>query len=165
MSPGILVTVVIKNERTYRITKAQAEKFRLALTQLDSQGRLKRLDPRLWRAQRDGMSSQLDDLEKELRDFQALKAGKQERFDLASFDDLPRVLIQVRIAAGLTQDEFAARLGVVPQQVQRDEASEYQGASFRRICEVMRALSLTVRGKVRLVRVPHGTQEEGNERR
>ncbi len=49
---------------------------------------------------------------------------------LDSLDALPKVLIQGRIAAGLTQEDLAARLGLKPQQIQRYEASDYHIASF-----------------------------------
>ena len=67
---------------------------------------------------------------------------------LASFAELPRALIQSRIALGLSQKELAERLGLKEQQIQRYEATEYAGASVQRIQEVIQALGLQVREEV-----------------
>jgi transcriptional regulator with XRE-family HTH domain len=68
-----------------------------------------------------------------------------------SLEGLPKVLIQARIVAGLTQEDLAARLGVKPQQIQRYEASDYQTASFARLREIARLLGLDVRERVEMV--------------
>ena len=85
------------------------------------------------------------------RAVEALRAGKRKVLELESLEELPRALIQARIAAGLTQDDLATRLGVNPQQIQRYEATDYQTASFARIREVARVLGLRVRDSVELV--------------
>jgi ribosome-binding protein aMBF1 (putative translation factor) len=74
-----------------------------------------------------------------------------EILELDSLEGLPKVLIQARIAAGLTQEDLAARLGVKPQQIQRYEASDYQTASFARLREIARLLGLDVRERVEMV--------------
>jgi ribosome-binding protein aMBF1 (putative translation factor) len=142
---------VIKNERQHRITKAQAEKFRAALSELAATPRPKRVHPKLWEAQKAGLKSQLKDLEAELHEYEALKAGGPRVLELDSLEGLPKVLIQARIAAGLTQEDLAVRLGVKPQQIQRYEASDYQTASFARLREIARVLGLRVRESVELV--------------
>ena len=142
---------MIKNERQYRITQAHAAKFRAALNELAATPRPKHIHPKLWEAQKAGLTSQLQDLEAELREYEGLKSGGPRTLELDSLDALPRVLIQARIAAGLTQEELAARLGVKPQQIQRYEASDYQTASFARLREIARLLGLRVREAVELV--------------
>jgi ribosome-binding protein aMBF1 (putative translation factor) len=139
---------MIKNEREYRITKAQAAKFELALSDLSTAGGNDRLHPLLQKAQRDSLESQLDDLREEIADYDALKSGQRTVISLDSLEELPRALIQARIAAGLSQRELAARLGVKEQQVQRYEATEYAGASLSRVTEVIRVLGLHVREDV-----------------
>jgi ribosome-binding protein aMBF1 (putative translation factor) len=136
---------MIKNEREYRITKAQAVKFEQALSDLSNAGRNDSLHPLLQKAQRESLQSQLDDLREEIVDYEALKSGQRTVISLDSLEELPRALIQARIAAGLSQRELAARLGVKEQQVQRYEATEYAGASLSRVTEVIRALGLHVR--------------------
>jgi hypothetical protein len=105
---------VIKNERQYRITKAHAEKFRATLTELAGTPRPKNVHPKLWEAQKAGLKSQLQDLEAELHEYETLKTGGFKILELDSLEGLPKVLIHARIAAGLTQEDLAARLGVKP---------------------------------------------------
>ena len=128
---------MIKNERQYRITRAQAARLKKSL-----EAARKRvsgdsgLHPLIAKAQEDAMSSQLADLEGELRDYEALKAGGFELDALKSVGEIPRMLIKARIAKGLSQKELAERLGLKEQQIQRYEATEYATASLARIREV-----------------------------
>ena len=142
---------MIKNERQHRITKAQAERFRATLNELAATPRPNNLHPKLWEAQKAGLKSQLQDLEAELQEYETLKTGGPKILELDSLEGLPKVLIQARIVAGLTQEDLAARLGVKPQQIQRYEASDYQTASFARLREIARLLGLDVRDRVEMV--------------
>ena len=142
---------MIKNERQYRITQSWAAKFRTSLEELKTKPRPKNVHPKMWEAQKASVQSQLRDLEDELREDDRLKSGGPKTLELDSLDALPRVLIQARIAAGLTQEDLAARLGLKPQQIQRYEASDYRTASFARLLEIARVLNLRVRDAAELV--------------
>lgn len=139
---------MIKNERQYRITKAQAEKFGSAIRNLEAAPQDKRVHPKLQKAELDALRSQLSDLQKDLEEYEALKSGKRRVIELDSFEDLPRVLIQARIASGMSQEELAKRLGVKPQQIQRYEATDYISASLGRVEQVIRSLGIKVREDV-----------------
>lgn len=141
---------MIKNERQYRITRAQAEKFEHAMAELVSAPDTPGVHPVLKKAQIDALRSQLGDLKAELDEYQALRSGKRQVLTLDSFDDLPRALVQGRIAAGLSQHDLAAKLGIKEQQVQRYEASDYQSASLARVAGVVRALGLRIQKDVLL---------------
>ena len=134
---------MIKNERQYRITKAQAEKFLLALRNLraDTDERYA-LHPRLRQLQEEAIKSQLGDLEEDLREYEDLKEGRFAFEKLEDISELPKLLIRARIASGLTQRDLAGRLQLKEQQIQRYEASEYASASFTRIKEVVSALGI-----------------------
>ena len=142
---------MIKNEKQYRITKAQARRFSEALTELEAQQRPSSIRPRLWQAQRDAAESQLRDLQEQIDAYEQLHMGKNQELVLETVEDLPRTLIRARIAAGLTQEGLAQKLGIKTQQVQRDEATEYESASFARIRKVVQALGLTMPRPARLV--------------
>lgn len=131
---------MIRNAREYRITKAQAKKFQNALSTFEEERPPKNLHPRLVRAQKDAMQSQLESLRKEIRDYERLRRHGGKTLDVSSIEKLPQSLIRARIAAGLTQKELAARLGVKEQQVQRYEATNYSSASLARVLEVARIL-------------------------
>ena len=143
---------MIKNEKQYRITKAQVRRFEDALNELAKESRPANITPRLWQAQHDGAASQLQDLRDQVNAYERLHMGKDKALVLEAVEDLPRTLIRARIAAGMTQEGLASRLGVKTQQVQRYEATEYESASFARICKVVQALGLRMPRPVRLVR-------------
>lgn len=134
---------MIKNERQYRITKAEADKFEATIAKVQSAPEDKRVHPKLRKAQIDALKSQLADLRTDIEEYQALRSGKQKVLELTSFDDLPRALIQARIASGMGQEELAKRLGLKPQQLQRYEATDYAAASFTRVSEVAKAVGLS----------------------
>jgi transcriptional regulator with XRE-family HTH domain len=130
---------VIKNERQYKITKAQAERFAAAL---ETAPTMRDGDQQAQALQRAALTSQLDDLREELRAYERLSSGKPVSLIGGSFADLPRLLIQARIARGLSQKELAERLGMKEQQLQRYEATDYASASIARLHQVMEALDL-----------------------
>ena len=140
---------MIKNERQYRITRAQAEKFERAIAEA-RMSRSRNVHPVLQKAQLDGLKSQLADLRRELAEYEALRSGARRKIKLSKLEDLPKSLIQARIAAGLSQEELADKLGLKPQQIQRYEATEYQSASLGRVIEVARGLGTKVEMDIEL---------------
>ena len=131
---------MIKNERQYRITRAQADRFSQALHQFeDVESNPEGLHPLLLKAREDAMRSQLADLEHDLREYESLKAGAFKFDQLKTITELPSLLIQARIARGLSQRDLADHLGLKEQQIQRYEASDYAAASLTRIRNVVAA--------------------------
>ena len=144
---------MIKNERQYRITRAQVEKFERTLAQMKENSTDQVcVEPVLQEAMTNALRSQLADLRQEIEEYEALRSGQQQVFTLASCGELPRALILSRIALGLSHNELAERLGLKEQQIQRYEATEYAGASVQRLQEVIQALGLQVREEVVLPR-------------
>lgn len=132
---------MIKNERQYRITKAQAAKLAAALESFLSQpADGGKTHPRLVKAQADALRSQLESLRGELREYEGIKGGDIPPPDLSYIAAVPRDLIRARIAAGLSQKELAERLGMPEQQIQRYESVEYESVSFARIAEIAEVL-------------------------
>ncbi len=133
---------MIKNERQYRITRAQAARFSQTLDGLRKRpSSPEGVHPRIARAQEEAVASQLADLQEELREYEQVKAGGfcLEQLDVVS--DLSILLIRARIARGLSQRELARRAGLKEQQIQRYEATDYESASLSRIKEVVAALA------------------------
>ena len=140
---------MIKNERQYRITRAQADRFLQTLDSLRRQQRpsgSKGMHPLIAKAQEDALRSQLADLEGELREYESLKAGEFQPDDLQKVAELPTALIKARIARGLSQKDLADRIGLKEQQIQRYEATDYASASLSRIKEVVSALAVETGG-------------------
>ena len=138
---------MITNERQYRITKAQAEKFKGALAQAsETPAPDSGIHPLIWQAQHEAAASQLADLQAEIEAYEKLKSGAQRAWILDSLEELPKALIQARIVNGMSQKELATQLGLKEQQLQRYEAGGYNGASWTRLCEIMRALGVSIKG-------------------
>jgi transcriptional regulator with XRE-family HTH domain len=143
---------MITNERQLQISKAQAERFRKSLAALES-GELDGvdLDPLMKKAQIDAVRGQLESLLSEIGEYEDLRSGRIPTIELDSLAELPDGLIRARIAAGLTQRELATRLGLREQQIQRYEASKYEGATFSRIVDVADAIGLKIRKRLEIM--------------
>ena len=140
---------MIKNERQYRITKAQAEKFENTLAQLaETTEDRKHIHPLLRKAEEDALRSQIAELRAEIEEYEVLKSGRYSTFKIETFEELPRVLIKARIASGLSQRDLAERLGLKEQQIQRYEDTDYASASFERLNEVIKALDIQVQEQI-----------------
>ncbi len=133
---------MIRNERQYRIARAQAEKFEHAIHKMESTSPPPDVHPIFHKAQIDALRGQLLELRQEVLDYEELKSGKRKIQKMSSLDDLPEALIRARIASGMTQESLAVRVGLKPQQIQRYEATNYRSASLKRIREIAKALKL-----------------------
>ena len=76
---------MIKNEKQYRITKAQVRRFQDAIAELAGQTRPSNISARLWEAQREAARNQME----ELREPQRYEATEYES---ASFARILRVV-------------------------------------------------------------------------
>lgn len=137
---------MIANDLQYRVTQKAARDFEESLARLDVDAK----DRPQWirTAMREAMESQLADLRSELDEYDALRAGQVRVLELDSLRQLPDALIQARIAAGLSQKDLAARLGLREQQVQRHEARRYAGASLERVQAVADSLGMQIHERV-----------------
>jgi len=145
---------MITNERQYRITKARADEFAHALHAMNLKERDRQVDPIIYAAELEGLASQLEDLRTDLLEYEVIKSGKLQSFEVTRFDELPGVLIKARIAQGLSQKKLAERLGLKEQQLQRYEATNYSSASVERIGQVIDALDLKVHKEIFLPSIP-----------
>ena len=132
---------MIANQRQYLVAQSQSERFRQALAAPDAQG----LHPRAVKAMRAGLRSQLEDLEAELAEYDALSQGNVTTLEAESITGIGVALIKARIVRKLTQKDLAERLAVAEQQVQRYEATQYRGVAAERLQQVADALRLHVR--------------------
>lgn len=132
---------MIKNERQYRITKAQAKRFSRALhTARERREAPGGPHPLIAKAQADALASQLADLEGEIEEYESLKVGVFPWHELAFVADVPAILIKARIAQGMSQKQLAERVGLKQQQIQRYEATDYSTANLARLRAVAEAL-------------------------
>lgn len=145
---------MITNERQYRITRAEIEKFRKAIADLGATSDRADIHPRLLQAQREALESQLADLESEVAAYDELKSSDLSVISIGSFSEFADGLIKARIASGLSQKALAERVGLKEQQIQRYESERYASASYQRLQDVAAALSLRIRNDILLPTVP-----------
>jgi transcriptional regulator with XRE-family HTH domain len=145
---------MIKNERQYRITKSQADKFADAIRRVEKAP--SSANPLVIKASREALESQLADLYSEIEEYERLLTGDVHLVEVESFQELPAALIRARIAAGLSQKDLGERLDMKEQQIQRYEATDYAGASFSTLSSIVGALGVSMREDI-LVPTEHLT--------
>lgn len=134
---------MIYSDKQFTVSTLELEKLRNALTKAEER---KSDEAWLKKVQVDALKSQIATLEAEMSHYNLLKSGEISFSKAHSLENLPSMLVQARIAAGLNQSELAEQLGLKPQQIQRYEASNYAGASLGRLIDVSKALKVHTTG-------------------
>lgn len=134
---------MICNDKQYGISREQLKKLEQALA-----AARECVSDQLWlkNAEINALKSQIADIEAELAEYEFLKSGQLSLSKTYALEELPRVLMQARIASGMSQTSLAEKLGLKPQQVQRYEATDYMGASLARLIEISRVLGVKASG-------------------
>ena len=148
---------MIKNERQYRITKAEVANFERALRKLQDEPDERR-HPRLRQAEIDGVRSQVEEMREEITEYEALKSRPPRHIIFGNLGEMLRGLTRARIARGLSQKALGEKLHLKEQQIQRYEATDYEKCSTARVADVMQVLGVTVKGQSVL-------RNEGNQRK
>jgi HTH-type transcriptional regulator/antitoxin HigA len=132
---------MIFSDRQYAVSKEQVAKLSAAFKTIEVD---KEKHERLRQIEINALESQIADIQREIADYELLKSGSVSFAESYALADLPRILIQARIAQGLSQTDLAERLNMKPQQIQRYEATEYMSASLARLIEVAGVLNVRV---------------------
>lgn len=134
---------MIYSDKQYGVSMTELSKLRTALIAAEAQE-----GDRTWlqKAEIDALRSQIADIESEMSEYDLLKSRQITFSKSYALEALPSVLVQARIAAGLSQTDLAEKLGMKPQQIQRYEATNYMGASLGRLIEVSRVLGVKSSG-------------------
>lgn len=152
---------MITNEVQYRATKAHLDRFDEAAANIESRPGKR---TKLKQLELDAVRSQVDDFRVELADFDRLRGGALLTFDAASLEELSTVLVKARTARGWTQRQFAEKLGVAEQQIQRYEANDYRSTSLARLCDIANALGVVVAQHAELTTSPDRWQTSRSSR-
>jgi HTH-type transcriptional regulator/antitoxin HigA len=140
---------VIRNDKEYRHGKE-----RLSELEAESRGlssvRRSAGPAEVSTAVLDALQMQIEDLEREISEYEDLKEGRILSFAADDLDSLGELITKARIAAGLTQAQLGEILGMTQQQVQRYERDEWQKISVWRLAEAAEALGLDLSIRARL---------------
>jgi len=143
---------MIKNERQYRITKSQLDRFQALAEDLRTAPAAGQSDLR-HKLEVAAAEAQVDELRSQVLDYEGLRDGRIPVGEARSLEELPDLLIRARIARSLTQKALADKMGLKEQQIQRYEASRWSGASLARLIEVARLLNVAVDRNLEELRV------------
>ena len=134
---------MIYSDKQRRISTGEVGKLKEALSVAAA-----RDSEQMWlrNAEMDAIRSEIGRLEADIADYDMLKAGEIAFAKSFALESLPSILVQARIAAGMSQTDLAGALNMKPQQIQRYEASAYQGASLARLVEVSKVLGVHTEG-------------------
>jgi ribosome-binding protein aMBF1 (putative translation factor) len=135
---------MIKNSQQYQNSLNWLQRFEQSIAELDSNEQLK-AEPERWKLHRDSYQSQVDELKLEISEYERLincDTSKPLKIKVDSLNKLPNALIKARLAAKISQQELADRLGIDEQRVYEYEDTDYQCASFVEILEVSTALGV-----------------------
>jgi len=149
---------MIKNERQYKVTKSQIKKLESAREA--SIGTKGMMPEPVYDAMIAGIDSQIRELLELLAEYETLMTKKQlQAEDIAGVGEM---IVAARTARGMTQREFASRLNVKPQQIQRYEATLYQSASLGRLQDILRVLEVEFVAEILLVPRQHNILPMGD---
>jgi HTH-type transcriptional regulator / antitoxin HigA len=148
---------MITNDKQYKTTKTLVGQLKQAL---DDSSVPEGVHPAFLSAHRAALVSQLGELEESIAEYDKLKSGSVTVFEANSLRELPRLLIEARIARNMSQKELAAFVGVHEQQIQRYEAESYRSASLERLAEIADALSVKISERCELVGFEEATDSE-----
>jgi DNA-binding XRE family transcriptional regulator len=131
---------MIKNEHQYRITKKLTNNLVETLAVLPKNIEFKAMHSKGQSAYISSLKAQLIQLNREINEYATLKAGIFNFQKLPSLAEIPKWLIQARIAKGLRQEDLAKLLKLKKQQIQHYESTNYAAASLSRIQAIVEVL-------------------------
>jgi HTH-type transcriptional regulator/antitoxin HigA len=138
-------TIMITNERQYRITSKQIEKLKKTIDTFDLKAATMWAKSKiLAKAELDALRSEYENLSTQLNEYESLKSGTVDILKASSLKELPLILIKARIAKGLSQRQLADAIGSKEQMIQRYEAEKYASANLHRLVKVAHVLGLNI---------------------
>lgn len=140
---------MIRNDKEHRHSKEQLSKLEAELQELSSTRRSAERSE-VASAVIDALRMQIEDIEKDISEYEDLKEGRLLSFGADDLDSLEELIVKARIARDLTQAEFGELLGMTQQQVARYERDGWQKISLWRLAEAADALGLDLSIRARL---------------
>ena len=140
---------MIRNDKEYRYSKERLSKLEAQLRELSSV-RISAGRDEVASAVIDALRMQIEDVEREISEYEDLKEGRLLSFGTDDLDTLGEIVTKARIACGLTQAELGELLGMTQQQVARYERGGWQKISVWRLAEAADALGLDLSVRARL---------------
>ncbi len=131
---------MIKNEKQYNTSKKRLAEFELTIA--TKQPKV------LPNSKEEGALNSLvrikNEIKEEIKQYESLKHKGIPLRRKVSVAQLPNILIEHKIAKGLTQKQYSAILGIKEQQLQRYEAENYSSVSFSRLLDYLEKANIKI---------------------
>ncbi|MFT3826498.1 MAG: helix-turn-helix transcriptional regulator [Chitinophagaceae bacterium] len=135
---------MIKNEKQYKISGKKLKEIESEIEKISTATEQHPLRNKLLLASLQNVKTEL---ETDLQNYDSLKNASVEVLKERQIKDLPTLLIEYKIASGLTQKEFSEKLGLKEQQLQRYEADNFKGVTFKNLLRFLDAVGLEIKIK------------------
>ena len=129
---------MITSERQLKAANEKIESLKQSLRSKEN-ANVKKLFAKAGRIQTQNL---VNDLEKEIEDYEALKKKGVGAIKIDSFEDLFLLPIRYRIAKNMTQEEFANLVGIPLRQICRYESEEYSNISSETLKKILQGIPL-----------------------
>ena len=131
---------MIKNEKQYRISKKRLAELEQTIALKQSKA--------LPNSKEEGALNSLvrikNDITEEIKQYESLKTKGIPLRRKITVAQLPNILIEHKIAKGLTQKQYSEILGIKEQQLQRYEAENYSSVSFGRLLDYLEKAKIKI---------------------
>jgi transcriptional regulator with XRE-family HTH domain len=128
---------MIKNDKQSAITKSKRQEFLKSLEKL----RASENDDLFNQIMINSIQSQIETFEREISEYETLKIGKPNVIT-GSIENFAEILIKARIVKGLSQNDLAQKAGLLEQQIQRYESTNYESAKFERMLNIANCMQI-----------------------
>jgi HTH-type transcriptional regulator/antitoxin HigA len=135
---------MIKNELQYGVTKSQIKQLKdsiVFLENFEGDGELPKPNPEELELGISHIESEISILEEEIEEYLKIKNGEKTPAFPQNISEIGDFVIQLRIAANLTQAELARLVHTKTQVIQRYEATDYATVSIARVNQIVRAIN------------------------
>ncbi|MEW9702279.1 hypothetical protein [Paenibacillus sp. SI8] len=135
---------MIKNDFELEITNEQLEQFKLTLLNLENDDTIRQLSTKKQAIYRTAVEGEIENLQMQIQQYILLKSGEVSALNANQATDLPKLLINYRIAKGITENEMASLLGVSESELMEHEENLFSDTDPRLIASMVGILKIEV---------------------
>ena len=141
---------MIRNEKEYKEAIRRLDQDKIVIQKQEEELKKHRLSKEEIKRALDPMQSFHQQLAEEVEWYEQVK--RKHFGTISNLNEVGRLLIALRIASDLSQNELAKCLDIPESQVSRDERNEYHGISLERAQKILSIFGVHVKAKVEMER-------------
>lgn len=132
---------MIKNEKQYKISKRKLKELNVQIGKVENDLSQNPLRNQLILT---SLNNARKEIETQIRQYESLRLKKNPVLKERQIADLPSVITEYKIAAGLTQKQLSHILGLKEQQLQRYEATGFKSVTFKNLLRFFDRIGLEI---------------------